>query len=127
MTPPPMIGQTMQMFHNRPAVDVSVVGFPAPIPFIVDTGYNAFLGVTRFVAETAGRAFRRGRIRVKVGGGGTRRRMDTCIVDINWFGETRELEAVVLLNYGLIGAALLQRCRLEVDFPSRKVSIALSP
>ncbi len=122
---------------GRPLIRIEVPGFSDPLLAVIDTGFNGAILIDGLQANKLG--FKEANIRTPVElasqhevefllGRGT----------FPWFGENKAIWAYVLIETQemrrariarkkedeiLIGTELLSACRLEIDFPARKVLI----
>lgn len=132
----PILGDTVAVYQNQPAVSIRVHGHAA-IRFVIDTGFtDMLLSVPVYVALGVGRDISEDRLRIKVRRiqpttgveETTRVPLGDCKVDIDWFGTRQEIQATICKTaYGLLGVGLLHDCKLEVDWPHKAVRIDRAP
>jgi len=124
---------------NRPLVRIEMPGFTDPLLAFVDTGFNGTLLIDETQAMRLGFSVTRNSttpVRLAT------RRYENFQVgrgSFMWLGERKTITAFVMIepqgerrarNAGkteeeiLIGTELLLDCRLQIDFPARKVLIS---
>lgn len=125
--------------RKRPLVRIETAGLTDPLVAFVDTGFNGALLIDQTQAARLGFSVARGS--VKPAELANRRKEDFLLGQgsFTWLGERRIIVAYVLIEtegerYArnarkteeeiLIGTELLADCRLEIDFPARKVLIS---
>ena len=124
---------------NRPLVRIETPGFTDPLVAFVDTGFNGALLIDERQAARLGFSVDRDSIRpVQLA---SQRNEDFMVGQGSflWLGERRTILAHVLIETQgerrarnareteeeiLIGTDLLSDCRLQIDFPARKVLIS---
>jgi predicted aspartyl protease len=124
---------------RRPLVRIEMPGFTDPLIAFVDTGFNGALLVDERQAARLGFSVATDSIRpVQLA---TQRNEDFMVGrgSFVWLGERRTISAYVLIGTRgerrarnprkteeeiLIGTDLLSDCRLQIDFPARKVLIS---
>jgi predicted aspartyl protease len=123
---------------QRPLIRIETAGFRDPLIAYVDTGFNGALLIDEAQATRFGfRIFKNMHAGVRLAS----QREETFYLArgiFPWFGERRPTTAYVLIETPeeyrariarkteeeiLIGTELLSLCRLEIDFPARKVQI----
>jgi predicted aspartyl protease len=123
---------------NRPLVRIETPGFTDPLVAFVDTGFNGTLLIDERQAARLGFSVAKDSItQVRLAS----QRKENFLVGQGifiWLGERRTILAHVLIETQgerrarnareteeeiLIGTGLLSDCRLEIDFPARKVFI----
>ena len=124
---------------NRPLVRIEMPGFTDPLVAFVDTGFNGTLLIDETQALRLGFSVTRNSttpVRLatqryenfKVGRGSFmwlgERRTITAFVMIEPQGERRARNAGKTEEEILIGTELLLDCRLQIDFPARRVLIS---
>jgi predicted aspartyl protease len=123
---------------NRPIVRIEAPGFDDPLVALIDTGFNGALILDEVQAAKLGfDVARKWYARVRLASL-REERMQLCRGMLLWFGERVPVTAFVLEESQaqrrmrtalrteeeiLIGTELLPDCRLELDFPGRKVLI----
>ena len=125
--------------RKRPLVRIETPGFTDPLLAFVDTGFNGALLIDETQAARLGFSVARDSIRpVQLA---SQRNEDFMVGrgSFLWFGERRTITAYVMIETQgerrarnarkteeeiLIGTDLLSDCRLEIDFPARKVLIS---
>ena len=125
--------------RKRPLVRIETPGFIDPLVALVDTGFNGALLIDEAQAARLGFSVARDSIRpVQLA---SQRNEDFMVGrgSFLWLGERRTITAHVLIETQserrarnvrkteeeiLIGTDLLSDCRLEIDFPARKVLIS---
>lgn len=125
--------------RKRPLVRIETPGFIDPLVAFVDTGFNGALLIDEAQAARLGFSVARDSIRpVQLA---SQRNEDFMVGrgSFLWLGERRTITAHVLIETQserrarnarkteeeiLIGTDLLSDCRLEIDFPARKVLIS---
>ena len=124
---------------KRPLVRIEAAGFVDPLVAFVDTGFNGALLVDEAQAARLGFSITRNSIApVRLAS----QRIENFSVgrgSFTWLGERRTVLAHILIETPgerrarharkteeeiLIGTDLLSDCRLEIDFPARKVLIS---
>jgi predicted aspartyl protease len=122
---------------NRPLVRIETPGFTDPLVAFVDTGFNGTLLIDERQAARLGFSVAKDSItQVRLAS------KENFLVGQGifiWLGERRTILAHVLIETRgerragnareteeeiLIGTGLLSDCRLEIDFPARKVLIS---
>ena len=124
---------------KRPLVRIETPGFTDPLIAFIDTGFNGALLLDERQAARLGFSVARDSIKpVRLA---SQRNEDFLLGQGSfiWFGERRTIIAYVLIETQgerrarsareteeeiLIGTDLLSDCRLEIDFPARKVLIS---
>jgi predicted aspartyl protease len=124
---------------NRPLVRIETPGFTDPLIAFVDTGFNgALLLDERQAARLGFSVVKDSATPVQLA---SRRNEDFMVGrgSLLWLGERRTITAYVMIETQhesrarnarkteeeiLIGTDLLSDCRLEIDFPARKVLIS---
>ena len=124
---------------NRPLVRIETPSFADPLVAFVDTGFNGALLIDETQAARLGfSVMRNSATPVRLA---SRRDEDVMVGrgSFIWLGERRTIIAHVLIEIQgerrarnareteeeiLIGTGLLPDCRLEIDFPARKVLIS---
>lgn len=124
---------------NRPLVRIETPGFTDPLIAFVDTGFNGALLLNETQAARMGfSVLRNSATPVRLA---SQRKEDFLVGQgiFIWLGERRTILAHVLIETQgerrarharkteeeiLIGTGLLSHCRLEIDFPARKVLIS---
>lgn len=124
---------------KRPLVRIETPGFTDPLIAFVDTGFNGALLLDEKQAARLGFSVAKDSIApvrlasqrnedFMVGRGSFlwlgERRTITAYVMIETQGERRARNARMTEDEILIGTGLLSDCRLEIDFPARKVLIS---
>ena len=124
---------------NRPLVRIETPGFSDPLVAFVDTGFNGALLIDETQAARLGFSVTRNSttpVRLasqrnenfRVGRGSFlwlgERKTITALVMIETQGEPRARNARKTEEEILIGTGLLSDCRLQIDFPARKVLIS---
>lgn len=123
---------------NRPLVRIEASGFLDPLVAFIDTGFNGAIIVDEAQAARLGFDIAK-KWYARVSLASLREeRFQLCRGTFPWFGEQLPVTAFVLEESQeqrrartarkteeeiLIGTELLSDCRLELDFPSRKVLI----
>ena len=125
--------------RKRPLVRIETPGFTDPLVAFVDTGFNGALLIDERQAARLGFSVARDSIKpVQLA---SQRNEDFMVGQGSfiWLGERRTITAYVLIETEgerrarnarkteeeiLIGTDLLSDCRLEIDFPARKVFIS---
>jgi predicted aspartyl protease len=125
--------------RKRPLVRIETPGFTDPLVAFVDTGFNGALLIDETQAARLGFSVERNTITpVRLA---SQRNEDFLFGQgsFMWLGERRTVIAYVLIETQgerrvrnarkteeeiLIGTELLSDCRLEIDFPARKVLIS---
>jgi predicted aspartyl protease len=124
---------------KRPLVRIETPGFTDPLVAFVDTGFNGAILIDETQAARLGFSVARDSIRpVQLAS----QRNENFLFgqgSFIWLGERRTITAYVLIETQgkrrarnarkteeeiLIGTELLSDCRLEIDFPARKVLIS---
>jgi predicted aspartyl protease len=123
---------------NRPLVRIEVPGFPDPLVAFIDTGFNGAIIIDEpQAARLDFRLSHSWRTSVRLA---SQREEDFLLGRgaFLWFGERVFISAYVLIETPqarsariarkteeeiLIGTELLSACRLEIDFPARRVLI----
>jgi predicted aspartyl protease len=124
---------------NRPLVRIETPSFTDPLVAFVDTGFNGALLIDETQAARLGfSVMRNSATPVRLA---SQRDEDVMVGrgSFIWLGERRTIIAHVLIEIQgerrarnarkveeeiLIGTGLLSDCRLEIDFPARKVLIS---
>ena len=124
---------------KRPLVRIETPGFTDPLVAFLDTGFNGALLIDERQAARLGFSVERDSITpVQLA---SQRKEDFLVGrgSFIWLGERRTIIAYVLIETQgerrarnarkteeeiLIGTGLLSDCRLEIDFPARKVLIS---
>ena len=124
---------------KRPLVRIETPGFTDPLIAFVDTGFNGALLIDERQAARLG--FSVARDSIKPVQMASQRNEDFMVGQGSflWLGEHRIITAYVMIEIQgerrvrnarkteeeiLIGTDLLSDCRLEIDFPARKVLIS---
>jgi hypothetical protein len=123
---------------GRPLVRIDAPGFSDPLVAFIDTGFNGAIIIDEVQAAKLGFDIAK-RWYARVSLASLREeRFQLCHGTFPWFGEFVPITAFVLEESQvqrrtrtarktedeiLIGTELLSDCRLELDFPRRKVSI----
>ncbi|TBR30395.1 MAG: hypothetical protein EPO10_03045 [Reyranella sp.] len=118
-----IVGKTSAANFGRPLVELPVAGFQVDVRFVIDTGSNCLV-VPRIVASVAGKPLT-GAFLAKLPNNQLSP-FQACLIRFDWLDDTYEAAALVNdSGNGLLGVDLLHdsKCRLEVDFSSRKVQI----
>jgi predicted aspartyl protease len=123
---------------NRPLVRIEAPGFPDPLVAFIDTGFNGAIIVDEPQAARLGfRISHTWRTSVRLA---SQREEDFLLArgTFPWLGQSVPISAYVLIETVqersarvarkteeeiLIGTELLSACRLEIDFPARRVRI----
>ena len=122
----------------RPLIRIDTPGFSDPLVAFIDTGFNGAILIDEAQAGTLG--FQISSDRYKQAMLASQREEDFFIGrgTFLWFGERLMISALVIIESQsqrrarlarkteeeiLIGTELLSACRLEIDFPARKVLI----
>jgi predicted aspartyl protease len=124
---------------NRPLVRIETPEFTDPLVAFVDTGFNGTLLIDERQAARLGFSVAKNSItRVRLAS----QRTENFLLgqgSFIWFGERRTILAHVLIETQgerrarnarateeeiLIGTGLLSDCRLEIDFPAERCSLA---
>jgi predicted aspartyl protease len=123
---------------NRPLVRIELPGFSDSLIAFIDTGFNGAVILDEAQATTMGF-----KVSASWHAGVTlaSQREETFLLGrgmFQWFGERKEITAYILVETQaerrariahkteeeiLIGTELLSACRVELDFPARKVLI----
>jgi predicted aspartyl protease len=124
---------------KRPLVRIEIPGFNDPLVAFIDTGFNGALLIDERQAARLGFSVERDSITpVQLA---SQRKEDFLVGrgSFIWLGERKTILAHVLIETQgerrarngreteeeiLIGTGLLSDCRLEIDFPARKVLIS---
>jgi predicted aspartyl protease len=123
---------------NRPLVRIELPGFTDPLVAFIDTGFNGAVLIDEPQANKLGFQIFKQQAQVRLAS----QREEIFLLgrgQIAWFGESKSITAYVLIETQgerrariarkteeeiLIGTELLSDCRLEIDFPARRVLIA---
>lgn len=124
---------------NRPLVRIETPGFTDPLVAFVDTGFNGALLIDETQAARLGFSVARNSATPVQLASQRSENFSLGRGSFIWLGERRTIIAHVLIETQgerptrsarkteeeiLIGTSLLSDCRLEIDFPARKVLIS---
>lgn len=122
---------------NRPLVRVELAGFSDPLVAFIDTGFNGAILIDEPQAIKLGFQVFKHQAQVRLAS----QREENFLLGrgkVAWLGESKSVTAYVLIETQderrvriarkteeeiLIGTELLSDCRLEIDFPARRVVI----
>lgn len=100
--------------RGRPQIDMKVVGLSFLLKVVIDTGSDEFLCLPRAMLEAAGLQVDGAMVFRETAGdkeGAAETPFETCEVQIEFFGATRTLRALVTnKTYGLLGTAMMSDC-----------------
>lgn len=107
---------------REPIVEVSLVGLDSPLQAVVDTGFTGALLISHEVADQAKLRLRATEYFTLADGS-----VAAAFIaqgQVNWLQEIRIIDILVAeASDALLGAELLEGCRLVVDFADDTVSI----
>jgi len=107
---------------GRPTIAIRVAGYPEPLAWIIDTGFNGKIWVPDHLAEGPGFESFGSEYVTLADGSVIAARVATATVD--WFGRNKAVSVIVGgTGEALLGTGMLVGCRLEVEFVEGTVRI----